>query len=42
MKYEELDKDIRRIIMIQYLEIASVDFGDEDLVRLIKVKLNGR
>jgi hypothetical protein len=40
MKYEDLDKDIRRIIMIYILEIASTDFSDEDLNRLTEVKLN--
>jgi hypothetical protein len=42
MKYEELDRGVRRTIMIQHLEMASADFSDEDLVRLAEVKLNGR
>jgi hypothetical protein len=42
MKYEELDRGARRTIMIQLLGMASADFGDEDLVRLAEVKLNGR
>lgn len=42
MKYEELDRDARRTIMIHFLEMASTDFGDEDLDRLAEVKLNGQ
>ena len=42
MKYEELDRGARRTIMNQFLEMASTDFGDEDLGRLAEIKLNGR
>jgi hypothetical protein len=42
MKYEDLDKDVRRTIMVHILEMASTDFSDEDLDRLTEVKLNSR
>jgi hypothetical protein len=42
MKYEELNRGARKTIMLQFLEMAKAEFGDEDLVRLAKVKLNGR
>jgi hypothetical protein len=42
MKYEELHRGARRTIMIQFLEMANAYFGEEDLVRLAEVKLNGR
>jgi hypothetical protein len=42
IKYEELNKDIRRIIIIYFLKMANTDFGDKDLNRLTKIKFNGR
>lgn len=42
MKYEELDRGVRRTIITHFLEITSIDFGDEDLDRLTEIKFNGR
>lgn len=47
LKYDDLDKDARGNILVHFLKRARTDRGppnlsDEDLERLVKVKLNGR